>query len=261
MTIDIPKGQRVRIRKYDGHTPRAEAGIDYSTGRRERVYGTRRKISAQEAIEGLNDSMFILMEPVQFNINSNFTELMQTNAPKIEQYLGGELLKAFGADVAAGVVTGVTEYSGFQRWQSTSLIETELSIGVISQGDAYKDVVQPMLNLMKITIPSVNKSKSTLINRARTLRLPGPSIIKVINEVFNTDLGSDNDYTASDSEFTICVGNLVFDHVVITNVTPTIMPETDTNGYPLSVFLKLKFRGTRIPNDEMIDEIFAGWED
>ena len=242
----IPKGQRVRIRKYDANR------IPSSGPRRMRY---------QEKIEGINDASFILMEPVVFNVSSNFKALMETKTPELSQYLGGEVLKSFGADTAAGIVTGVTEYSGFQRWSDTDVLDVELSLGIISQGDAYKDVVLPMLALIKLTIPTVNTSDNAWINKARTLRLPGPSIMKVINSVFNTHIGSDAAYTESDSEFTICIGNLVFDHVVITSVTPTIMSDTDVNGYPLSVFLKLKFKGTRIPNNEMMDQIFAGWED
>lgn len=247
MNINIPKGQQVRIRKYDAKK------INRSP-----VTG-RRNMSYQDSIEGLNDAVFILMEPVVFNVSSNFTELMQTETPSVLQYLGGEVLKTFGANTAAGIVTGVTEYSGFQRWSGTSPISTELSVGIISQGNAYKDVVQPMLNLINLTIPSVNESDIGWINKARTLRLPGPSIIKVINDVFNTNIGTNEDYTSSDTEFTICVGNIIFDHVVITGVTPTIMPDTDENGYPLSVFLKIAFKGTRIPNNEMLKDIFAGW--
>lgn len=247
MKIDIPKGQRVRIRKYDGTGYRTASG--------------KRDITFQKSVSDLNDTNFILMEPVTFNISSSFSELMQTEQPNVLQYLGGELLKTFGANKAAGVVTGVTEYSGFQRWSGTGVIDTELSLGIISQGDAYNDVVKPMLNLIKLTIPQVNVNGEGLVGKARTLRLPGPSVIKVINEVFNANIGSDSTYTESDTEFTICVGNLVFDHVVITSVTPTIMPDTDENGYPLSVFLKVRFKGTRIPNDQMIDEIFAGWEE
>lgn len=254
--IMIPKGQRVRIRKYDADT------VKY-TYRSRGAYNMAkvRDISNQQQIEGINDTSFILMEPVTFNVSSSFKQLMDTNTPELSQYLGGEVLKAFGANTTAGIVTGVTEYSGFLRWSDTPVIDTELSLGVISQGDAYRDVVLPMLSLIKLTIPTVNTANNTWINNARTLKLPGPSIIKVINSVFNTNIGSGSSYTESDTEFTICVGNLVFDHVVITSVTPTIMPDTDTNGYPLSVFLKLRFKGTRIPNNEMMDQIFAGWED
>lgn len=247
MTIDIPKGQRVRIRKYDGNTPRKYKGSKI------------RAINKQDPIENLNDTTFILMEPVTFNVSSNFTELIQTESG-ITQYLGGEILKAFGLDTAAALATGVTEYAGFQKWQSTGLLDTELSIGLISQGDAKKDVIEPMLNLMKITIPEVVQSENTVVNTARLLKLPGPSIIRVIQNVFDKS-ASNKEYTSSDTEFTICVGNLVFDHVIITGVTPTIMPDVDENGYPLSVFLKVKFKCTRIPNNLMLDEIFAGWED
>ena len=116
-----------------------------------------------------------------------------------------------------------------------------------------------MLTLIKLTIPSVNHSSVDVVNKARTLKLPGPSVIKAIKAAFGIDASQKEGYSESDTEFTICAGNLVFDHVVITSVTPTIMPDTDEYGYPLSVFLKLKFKGTRIPNNELVDQIFAGW--
>lgn len=246
MNINIPKGQRVRIRKYDSKKIM-----------RSPITGRRNISSQDKAIEGLNDANFILMEPLVFNINSNFTDLIKTEQPSDLQYIVGEGLKAIGANTVAGIVTGVTEYSGFQRWSGTDPISTELSVGLISQGDAKKDVIEPMLHLINLTIPKVDNTK--FIEKARVLRLPGPSIMKVINDAFNSNIGSDSTYTSSDTELTICVGNLIFDHVIITGVTPTIMPDTDENGYPLSVFLKIAFKGTRIPNDDMLKDIFAGW--
>lgn len=252
MNIRIPEGQRVRIRKYD-------AGVSRNDVKQSGNIITKRNIYNQKALDDINDCSFILMEPVTFNISSNFENLIETQKVSLGQYLGGELFKALGADSVAGVITGVTEYSGFQRWSSTNLIDTELSVGLIAKDDAYEDVVKPMLKLIKLTIPSINHSSSQMINAARTLRLPGPSIIKTLKQIFRKEDISGTEYTESDTEFTLCVGNLVFDHVVITGVTPTIMPDTDINGYPLSVFLKIRFKGTRIPNDEMIDDIFNGW--
>lgn len=245
MRIDIPKGQKVRIRRY-------KPGAENQRG--------RRNIAFQDKLDGINDTSFILMEPVTFNVNSSYTSLLGNEAvsTSLPQYLAGELAKAFGGNTIAGVLTGITEYSGFQRWSGTDLLSTELSVGLIAQEDAYKEVVLPMLNLIKLTIPTVNHSTSKIIDKARTLRLPGPSLIKTIQQAFGKDV-SGGEYTESDTELTICVGNLVFDHVIITGVTPTIMPDTDTNGYPLSVFLKIVFKGTRIPNDETIGDIFSGW--
>jgi len=251
MNIRIPEGLRVRIRKYD-------AGFGRNDVKQSGNIITKRNIYRQQAFDDINDCAFILMDPVTFNVSSNFENLMETQKVSLGQYLGGELFKAIGADAIAGVITGVTEYSGFQRWSSTNVIDTELSVGLIAKNDAYEDVVKPMLKFIKLTIPSINHSSSQMINAARTLRLPGPSIIKTLKQIFGKDV-SGTEYTESDTEFTICVGNLVFDHVVLTSVTPTIMPDTDTNGYPLSVYLKIKFRGTRIPNDEMMDDIFNGW--
>lgn len=256
MTINIPEGQRVRIRRYEGGNYPAHAAVKVNG-----EYRNKRNIYKQDALDGINDTSFILMEPVTFNVSSSYTELMGSNSSsgvELPQYLGGQVLDAVGLGTAAGIVTGVTEYSGFQRWSGTGLIETELSVGLIAKEDAYNDVVLPMLNLIKLTVPTVNVEKDNWIGKARTLRLPGPSIVKAMRDIFGKDV-SDKHYTSSDTEFTICVGNLVFDHAVITSVTPTIMPDTDTNGYPLSVFLKIKFKVTRIPNNEMIDDIFNGW--
>jgi len=253
----IPKGQRVRIRKYDASTA-------VYTARSRGAYNLAkvRDISKQQQISGINDTSFILMEPFTFNVSSQFTSLIKTEQPSLLQYITGDITaKLLGWNEAAGVITGVTEYSGFQRWSSTEPIDTEVSLGLVSKGDAYNDVVKPMLNLIKLTIPSVNHSDIGVVEKARTLRLPGPSVIKTIQSIFNKSVNETTSYTESDTEFTICIGNLVFDHVVITNVTPTIMPDTDEFGYPLSVFLKLRFKGTRIPNDEMMDDIFAGWEE
>lgn len=258
--ISIPKGQRVRIRRYDANVSTKWVKPEKQSVRGQ--YRNQRDISQQEAIEGLNDKVFILMEPVIFNVSSSYTGLFGNGGNdglSIEQYATSEIAKALGLNTAAAILSGVSEYSGFQRWSSTSCIETELSLGVIAEGgDAYEEVVKPMLNLINLTIPQVNESEWGIIDKARLLRTPGPSIANVLKSEFGKDVDS-GDYHSADTEFTICVGPLVFDHVVITKVTPTIMPDTDINGYPLSAFLKLTFRGTRIPNDEMMTTIFGGW--
>ena len=244
--MNIPQGQRVRIRRYNKGT------VNYNKA-------GGRNISGQDAISGLDDTKFILMEPIKFNVSSQYKSLMDTGSSTSDlQYLGGQLLNWLGLDSAAGVVTGVTEYSGFQRWNSTDCLELELHLGLIAENDALEEVVKPMLSLIQLIIPKVNETNSDLVNKARTLRLPGPSLENVIKQELGQNVEGGT-YTDSDTEFTICVGNLVFDHVIITGVTPTIMPDTDTRGYPLSVFIELKFRGTRIPTDQSLKDIFAGW--
>lgn len=240
VTITIPKGKQVRIRRYSD--------------------SAREKRKLGQKLVDINDYDFVLMEAVKFQAASTFTQasqsggessgFLQTAVNQIASNSDSALVQNVG-----GIIGGGSDYLGYQTWSSTNPLELQITIGIISNGNPAEDIIKPLKALMKLCLPRVIKSSGSM----RTLAYPGPSITNIIGNSTSLEWGSD--VADSNSELTITIGNMVVDHALITSVSPTFMPEVDEEGYPLSVYVELSIKTNRIMTDETVDALFGGFDE
>lgn len=178
-------------------------------------------------IPGTENSRAILDEDLTLNFSSSFSSLTESSAPKAFKALAG-VLRDTGATKVASFLGGEFKQLGFQVWTGTEPLSTTLSLKFSMDRDAKKDVMEPILAITKLALPSTgDKDTGALIG-------PGPSILSTFEE---GKIGS----FAEGKNLHCYIGNFKISNIIVTRANPTFSKHTDQYGYPIWATLELSF--------------------
>lgn len=192
-------------------------------------------------IPGTETARILLDEDLTLNFSSSFSSLAESSAPKAFKALAG-VLKDTGASKVAAFVGGEFKQLGFQIWTGTEPLSTTLSLKFSMDRDAKKDVMEPVLAITKLALPSAPKGgKGALIG-------PGPSILSTFEE---GKVGS----FAEGKNLHCYIGNLKISNIIVTRAVPTFSKHTDQFGYPIWATLEISFTTIFSATVEMLKEM------
>lgn len=161
--------------------------------------------------------------------------------------------------------SGQTAVQGAQVWQKTEPLDFSIQahLYMIDAG-GLEDVVKPSLTLSQLCLPSektmfninmeVGKNESTQIN-ITTLIPPGPNLQAILqaggqgNAAF---IEGDWKSSGQHGTFSVDIGWLHLDNVIIKGVTPTYSSVVDELGYPIECTLDIEFSTLFIPTTDMV---------
>ena len=137
-------------------------------------------------------------------------------------------------------------------WTGTSPINMSLTLTFESIVDTFKNVMEPCIRLMQMSLPSgVKWGEHELV-----LRPPGPSPYSLAG---TTAPGFLKEIVESigleDEKITVKFGNwLKFDSVIISEVNPTFDSRISIDGYPIKAVVDVKFQTYQIYTQEALWE-------
>lgn len=134
-----------------------------------------------------------------------------------------------------------------QTWSGTAPIDMSLEIEFIAENDPASEVMQPIIELLKMTMPS--KGASGFL-----LDPPGPSYKSIVSwEAFEGTKGGGG----AKGQITATIGNfLKFDNVVIESVNTTFHSMMHRSGIPLRATCAVQFKTFFIQLKDDIRRIF-----
>lgn len=155
----------------------------------------------------------------------------------------GEGLSNFAK--AFGVTNGVTQGMTAQIWQGTNDIELSLTFELVAVNDAEQDVMTPIRNLMKLTMPNASELGGFLTP-------PGPTLSNYVME--KVGLSSD-----MSGKIMIEIGRYIkFPNVVITHVNSTFSSHLDANGKPMKANVDVTFKTFFVPVKSDLPQMLPG---
>lgn len=181
------------------------------------------------------DIPLILEEELTLNLESNFDSITQGFDSNLFTALGGLMrdLTGFG-------FSGQTESMGYQVWKSTSPVSLNLAfsfyLGINGQYDAYSEVYLPMLELMKLPLPSAGP--------LGILSPPGPSIA--------TLLGGTKEPVLKRTLALSIANILSINNIICTRAEPTWANEFDEKGFPIWGKISLEMQSVMTATVELI---------
>lgn len=182
-------------------------------------------------ISGTENSRAILNEDLTLSFSSSFSSLTESSAPNAFKALAG-VLRDTGANKVAGFIGGEFKQLGFQVWTGTAPLSTTLSLKFSMDRDAKKDVMEPILAITKLVLPSTGDAGAPA--SAGALIGPGPSILSTFEE---GKIGS----FAEGKNLHCYIGNFKISNIIVTRADPTFSKHTDQYGYPIWATLELSF--------------------
>lgn len=192
-------------------------------------------------IEGTENARMLLNEDMTLNFSSNFGSITDSHSPVAFKMLAG-VLRDRGATNLAGFVGGEFKQLGFQIWTGTEPLSTTLSLKFSMRDNAKKEVVEPVIALTKMALPTTGAGGS-LIG-------PGPSITSAFS-------GSGSGSFGKSKNIHCYIGNFKISNIVITRAIPTFSKHTDQNGNPIWATLELSFTTIFSATVEMLDDIIG----
>ena len=140
-----------------------------------------------------------------------------------------------------------------------------LSLEFHSDGDAYEDVLKPVMTLSKMALPSRRS--------AGILEIPGPNPYDEYRRLFRsfardyfgvlgpddlTNTNADGDARAGEAHISVQIGTLMyFRSVVITNVDIAMGTQVDAAQRPIYARVRVDFTRFTTPLREEVEEMFA----
>jgi hypothetical protein len=190
-------------------------------------------------ISGTENARILLNEDLTLNFSSSFNSLTESSSSKALKVSAG-VLRDTGASNVAGFVGGEFKQLGFQIWTGTEPLTTSLSLKFSMNKDAKTDVMEPVMAITKLVLPSVG-DKGALIG-------PGPSILSTFEEGKVGKIGK--------SKSLHCyIGNFKISNIVVTRAVPTFSKHTDQYGYPIWASMELSFSTIFSATIEMLEEM------
>ena len=174
----------------------------------------------------------VLEEDVTFNLNSSFEPLVGGGISKLIA-LGGAVLK----DTIGYGFSGQFKEFGFQLWTRTDPVGVSFTIGLYMRTNAYDDVVVPAKALMKLPLPM---DEGTFGDEGFGLIAPGPPINAAIEA----------------KEMGVHIGGVYLPLIIVKKVEPTVSKESDQNGHPIWVKLRIDIDTVWTATANVIDEHF-----
>lgn len=166
-------------------------------------------------------------QEVSLGLSSSFSELFESK--------GSALLDVAGS-VARDITRGRVAFSsqmkafGFQYWRKSDPINVTFNLnfymGKANAYDALREVVNPMMKLASLCLPSEGGTGGFLV-------APGPSLLSLIDERFNDSVRA--------KKINIIIGGITrLYNVIVKRAEPTFSKEVDTRGYPISGTINLE---------------------
>ncbi len=212
-----------------------------------------------------NSVPFILEDDLSIKVSSKYGELWEASPNNFMSLLSSSF----------GLPSGQFALQGVQIWQSTDPIDMSVSVSIEMDTDSYKDVMEPIISLMSICLPTKGKNGSesqmgeTALSdlKLKTLIPPGPNIQAIWKAVSN---GQTNDVVskalahfnkASKGVYNMEIGYVNLNGVIIKNVEPSFSSEmsySETEGgyYPVRASVGLEISTMEIATTDMIKNIF-----
>jgi hypothetical protein len=184
-----------------------------------------------------NDNIeLVLDEPIQLTLTSDFEDLVGSSVPQAFKALANVTQDLFNFSA-----TGEFKQFGLQVWSKTAPLSFSFTTTLNMKTDAYTDVYQPSITLMKLPLPT----DLGISGQGVGLVAPGPSILQA---VFKNS-------TSRHKSISVFIGNMIFHPVVIKKVEPLISSDTDSNGYPIFMTLRIDVMGTFTATTNMLDDL------
>lgn len=181
-----------------------------------------------------------LPETISFNLNSEWDSLMNSFAGIMPGGLGDSAKSFFDA---YGAVTGhrsfLRQFSTFPAWKGNGPLEFTIPFVFSAIEDARRDVLNPMVALMKLVCPDLD---GLLLNS------PGPSFtIQNNNVMFDPD-----------KIVNLSIGRYIYIRgVIITDVRNSVTSKFDINGVPMQAQVDVTLRTSFSPTKRDIVEWFV----
>ncbi len=192
-------------------------------------------------ISGTENSRAILNEDLTLSFSSSFSSLAESSAPKAFKALAG-VLRDTGATKVGAILGGEFKQLGFQVWTGTEPLSTTLSLKFSMDRDAKKDVMEPVLAITKLALPSAPEGgKGALIG-------PGPSVLSTFEDGKVKSL-------AKGKNLHCYIGNFKISNIIVTRAVPTFSQHTDQYGYPIWATLEISFTTIFSATVEMLEEM------
>lgn len=151
-----------------------------------------------------------------------------------------EEVKALGAAFGKSFQTRV---SSRRFWKGTEPLDLKIELKFEAYKDTYKEVVEPCMNLQKLALPS-----GGMFGQYNLLTPPGPNPFTLKSE------------QATRGELiTIYIGRfLVFESVVVKDVSTTFSDRIARNGHPVSASTTITFQTYEVYTKEMLQTAYHG---
>ena len=223
------------------------------------------KITDGDGKSVTNDKPLILEDELSIKVSSKYGELWEASPNNFMNLLSNSF----------GLPSGQFALQGVQIWQSTDPIDMSFSVNIEMDTDSYKDVIEPIVSLMGICLPTKGSNgsesqmgKTALSNlKLKTLIPPGPNIQAIWGAVSN---GQMNDVVskalahfnkASKGVYNIQIGYANLNSVIIKNVEPSFSSEmsysvAERAYYPTRASVSLDISTMEIATTDMIGNIF-----
>lgn len=196
--------------------------------------------------------------------NPNYAVLIVQDGLTVESHLpetfslgvSSQFNQPFGQGISNGTVGTAFKMAGLgaltsqsmtaQVWEGTQPIEMTLELEFVAESDPTSEVLDPIKDLMEMTMPS--KGGSGFL-----LEPPGPAYKDVIDwKAFEAQKGG-----GGAKQISVQIGTfLFFDNVVIENVNTTFHSMIHSSGIPLRATVSVTFKTFFIQLTDDIPGIF-----
>jgi len=169
---------------------------------------------------------------IQLSLSSQFSPLFG-ESPNTALTVIGSVTK----EIAGWGGSGSFKEMGYQVWQGTKPISFNFTTTLHMTYSGKKEVLDPAKILMKIPLPATQN-----LTEGFGLLAPGPSILALFDKTkAKTDL------------YSIRIGMVYIDKVLIERVEPTFSSECDSEGYPTYISLTVECSSLYVATQTMID--------
>jgi hypothetical protein len=176
-------------------------------------------------------------ETFQLSVNGNF-------GPAFGQGIADSTLGNFSKLFGLGALT--SQSMSAQVWMGSSPVEMSLELEFIASDSPTLQVMNPVKDLMSITMPSRGAG-------GFLLDPPGPSYV----DIQNWQIGDGKSIGNPGRKISVKIGNfLLFDNVVIENVNTTYHSMMHSSGIPLRATCAVQFKTFFIQLKEDLPKIF-----
>ena len=152
-----------------------------------------------------------------------------------------------------------------QSWQGSSPVEVTLPLIFKATSDPKSEVMEPIVNLVKMVVPETVGNGQQFIPPGPTLlgylkQHPSEAVRSLVKQLPDTDRQNKGEF------ITIRLGRFMrFSNIIITNVAPRIDTQTlykgfskpEQKGYPLRAALEVTFRLYTASDKSEVDSIFV----
>jgi hypothetical protein len=210
------------------------AQIVVPEGKKIKFYKTQNKTDITSQIVSNVD--LVLDNEVSLNFNSTFSPLVDEDQNSLVTIFQQVSQSFFGKSLG----TQFKQF-GFQIWKKTDPLTFTINFTLSMKRDAYEDVVKSSKELIKLTLPKIDKGSFGLVP-------PGPSILTALDDVKIKQ--------ANYERIDVSIGKMFFSNIIVKKVQPTYSIETDDYGYPIWCKIQMDLATVFTATNETVDNMF-----